>query len=173
MLKKITIRPAFIACALLSLIIAVMAQAPSVSLRTLDGETVNLADTGGKVVVLSFGATWVPLSGRELPAYQKLADRYAGRRIDFYWVSINPTKTGARQSVTDEQLKAFAAKYRLKLTVLRDPDKTAFSALGVENVPTVVILDATGNIHHKHEGFDPDQADGYGEVSQVLDKLLK
>ncbi len=61
-----------------------VAQSPQVTLRSVDGQTFNLAASRGKVVVLSFGATWVPLTSRELPALQKLAERYAGRNVSFY-----------------------------------------------------------------------------------------
>ncbi|HZS03431.1 MAG TPA: TlpA disulfide reductase family protein [Blastocatellia bacterium] len=173
MFRKITIKQVLTIATLLILSIAVIAQAPSVSLRTVDGGSFNLADSRGKVVVLSFGATWVPLSGKELPALQKLADRYAGRNVDFYWVSTNSLKTGTRTYAADADLKAFAAKNGLKMTVLRDPDQAAYRALGVDALPTLVIIDGAGKVQHKHTGFDTDQPDGYAEDSQILDKLVK
>ncbi len=173
MLTKNSIRHALIFASIFILSTAAIAQAPAITLRTLDGGNVSLADSRGKVVVLAFGATWVPLSSKELPALQKLADRYAGRKVDFHWVSINSLKAGARTSATDAELKAFVTKHGLKLSVLRDPDQAAYRALGVDALPTLVIIDREGKVAHKHVGFDPDQADGYGEVSQMLDKLLK
>ncbi|MFN7946708.1 MAG: TlpA disulfide reductase family protein [Blastocatellia bacterium] len=171
--RKKIIRFALTLTFTLALAIGALAQTPSVTLRTTDGGSFNLADKRGRVVVLAFGATWVPLSSKELPALQKLADRYAGRKVDVYWVSINSAKPGARNAATDAELKAFATRNGLRLPVLRDPDQAAFRALGVENLPTLIIIDREGKVAHKHVGFDPDQADGYGEVSQELDKLLK
>lgn len=173
MLRNNKIRQFLIAIILSVFSVAALAQSPAVSLRSVDGATVNLADQRGKVVVLAFGATWVPLSAKELPALQKLADRYAGRNVSFYWVSINSLKSGTRTYAADADLKAFATKYGLKLTVLRDPDQTAFRAFSVESLPTLVVLDRNGGVQHKQVGFDTDQPDGYGEVSQVLDRLVK
>ncbi len=173
MINQTTIRNAFTVVLIIIFAIEASAQVPSITLRTVDGGNFNLTDNRGKVIVLAFGATWVPLSSKELPALQKLADRYAGRKVDFHWVSINSLKAGARTSATDTELKAFATKSGLKLSVLRDPDQAAYRALGVDALPTLVIIDRDGKVAHKHVGFDPDQADGYGEVSQMLDKLLK
>ncbi|HYE72470.1 MAG TPA: redoxin domain-containing protein, partial [Blastocatellia bacterium] len=97
---------AFALIALLA--IAISAQAPQVTLRTLDGGSFNPASQRGKVIVLSFGATYVPMASKELPALQKLADRYSARGAEFYWVSVNSAKPGARYTATDAEIKDFA-----------------------------------------------------------------
>src|SRR5262249_48869377 len=135
--------------------------------------TFNLADQRGKVVVLSFGATWVPLANKELPALQKLADRYAGRGVVVYWVSTNGTKPGTKTYSSDAELEAFAGQNGLRLPVLRDPDQTAYRALGLNALPTLVIIDRDGRVYRKLVGFDPEQAEPYGEVIRILDQLLK
>jgi len=153
--------------------VTALAQAPQVALRSTDGSTVNLAESKGKIVVLLFGATWAPMAPKELPALQKLADRYAGRSVSFYWVSINSAKAGAKNYATDAELQAFAQKHGLRLKVLRDPDQATYRAFGVDALPTTVILNREGQVHRKHVGFDPEQAEPFGEVIRSLDQLLK
>lgn len=143
------------------------------TLRSTDGRAVNLADAKGKIIVLSFGGTWLPMTSKELPALQKLADRYATRGVQVYWVSINSDKQGARNYAADADLQAFAQKNNFKLTVLRDPDQQAYKAFGLDAVPTIVILNRDGKLAHKHVGFGTDQGEGYGEVIRELDQLLK
>lgn len=143
------------------------------TLRSTDGRAVNLADAKGKIIVLSFGGTWLPMTSKELPALQKLADRYATRGVQVYWVSINSDKQGARNYAADADLQAFAQKNNFKLTVLRDPDQQAYKAFGLDAVPTIVILNRDGKLVHKHVGFGTDQGEGYGEVIRELDQLLK
>jgi peroxiredoxin len=155
------------------LALAASAQAPQVTLTTLDGRAVNLAEQRGKLLVLSFGATWVPLASKELPALQKLADRYAERGVQVYWVSVNSAKAGAKNFASDEELQAFAEKRGLRASVLRDPEQAAYRAFGVDALPTVVILDRQGKLVRKHVGFDPDQGEAYGAVIKELDALLK
>ncbi len=143
------------------------------NLRSTDGGTVNLADAKGKIVVLSFGGTWLPMASKELPALQKLADRYATRSVQVYWVSINSDKQGARNYAADADLQAFGQKNNIRLTILRDPDQQAYKAFGLDAVPTIVILDRDGKLVRKHIGFGTEQGEGYAEVIRELDQLLK
>jgi peroxiredoxin len=152
---------------------AALAQSPSVTFRSMDGHEVRLADLKGKVVVISFGGTWVPLASKELPALQKIADRYSSRGVQVYWVSINSAKPGARNYATDADLQAFAQKYNLKIPVLRDPDQAAYKAFGLDAVPSVVLIDRQGNVAHKQVGFGTDQGEAYGELIRVIEQLLK
>jgi len=152
---------------------AALAQSQSATFRSVEGREIKLADLKGKVVIMSFGGTWVPMASRELPAFQKLADRYSSRGVQAFWVSINSAKPGARNYASDADLQAFAQKYNLKVTALRDPDQTAYKAFGLDAVPTVVIIDQQGNLAHKHVGFGADQGEAYGELIRVIERLLK
>ncbi len=152
---------------------ATLTQSLSATFRSVDGREVRLADQKGKVVVMSFGGTWVPLASKELPALQKLADRFSFRGVQVYWVSINSSKPGARNYASDADLQTFAQKHNLKITALRDPDQTAYKSFGLDAVPTVVIIDQQGNLAHKHVGFGADQGEAYGELIRVIERLLK
>lgn len=169
-IKTMTVTVALFLASFFLISINAMAQG---TLRSTDGRAVNLADAKGKIIVLSFGGTWLPMTSKELPALQKLADRYATRGVQVYWVSINSDKQGARNYATDADLQAFAQKNNFKLTVLRDPDQQAYKAFGLDAVPTIVILNRDGKLAHKHVGFGTDQGEGYGEVIRELDQLLK
>lgn len=158
--------------ALLALVaLSVSARAQS-TLNSVEGRAVNLDDFKGKVVVLSFGGTWVPLASKELPALQRLADRYAARGVQVYWVSINSAKPGARNYASDAELQDFARKNNLRLGVLRDPEQKLYDSYGLDAVPTIVILDKTGKVVRKQVGFGAD-GEGYGEIFRELDQALK
>jgi peroxiredoxin len=150
---------------------AVVAQAPNVTLRGVDGSSFSVAENKGKVIVLSFGATWVPMTSKELPALQKLVNAHP--KASFYWVSTNAAKAGEKNFAADADLQAFATKYGLKIPVLRDADKAAYRAFGLTSLPSLIVIDQAGNIKLKHEGFDPDQAEPFGDVSQVINQLTK
>src|SRR5262245_19077149 len=143
------------------------------ALQSTDGSTVNLETLRGKIVVLSFGGTWVPLTARELPALQKLADRNAARGVQVYWVSINSDKQGARNYISNTDLQAFVQKNGLRAPVLRDPEQRLYKELGLDALPTVVILDRQGKVVRKHVGFGTDAGEAYGEIQRELDQLLK
>lgn len=170
-LRRMQFALTFAFVALLAL--TVTAQAPQVSLKTIDDRTISSAEWQGKIVVLSFGATWVPLAAKELPALQKLAERYAARGVQVYWVSVNSATPGAKGYSTNADLSALAEKNGFRGRVLRDADKAAYRAYGVDALPTVVILNKDGQVARKLVGFDPDQGEAYAAVMKELDQLLK
>src|SRR6185369_3512379 len=47
----------------------------------------------------------------------------------------------SKNFASDEQLRAFSNKYGLKVTVLRDPDGVVSKKFGVDQLPSIVILD--------------------------------
>jgi peroxiredoxin len=57
------------------------------SLRSVDGQTITSDSLRGEVVVLAFGASWLPLSKTQLQGVRKLADQYSSRGVVVYWVS--------------------------------------------------------------------------------------
>jgi peroxiredoxin len=143
--------------------------APDFSLRSIDGETVTSASLRGEVVVLAFGASWLPLTKNQLDAVKKLADQYAGRGVAVYWVSTESESPKSKNYASDEQLRALAQKY--KATVLRDPDGAVSKRLGVDQLPSVVIIDKQGNVADSIGGMDP-TVDLAKQLAQRLSKLL-
>src|SRR6266566_5325593 len=95
-------------------------QSPEFSLRALDGPAVTSASLRGEVVVLAFGASWLPLTRNQMESLKKLADQYAGRGVAVYWISTESDSPKSRNFVDDNQLRELGRKY--KITVLRDPD---------------------------------------------------
>src|SRR5213083_2046312 len=101
----------------------VFAQNPvAFSLHTIDGQTITSDSLRGEVVVMAFGASWLPLSKMQLQGIRKLADEYSDRGVVVYWVSTESEDPKSKNFASDTQLRAFAQKYGLKVTVLRDPD---------------------------------------------------
>ena len=142
------------------------------SLRSIDGQTVTSQSLRGEVVVMAFGASWLPLSRTQLQGVKKLANQYVQRGVVVYWVSTEPDNNKAKNYASDEQLRAFSKKYGLDVTVLRDPDMVAAKKLGVDELPSVVILDKQGNVSGEViKGLDPD-GNLMGQLASQLDKIL-
>ena len=142
------------------------------SLRSVDGQTVTSSSLRGEVVVLAFGASWLPLSRTQLQGVRKLADEYADRHVVVYWVSTESDDPKSKNYASDEQLRAFAQKYGLKVTVLRDHDGVVSKKFGVDQLPSIVILDKEGNISGAPiGGLDP-SGNLAGQLASRLDKLL-
>ena len=142
------------------------------SLRSIDGQTVTSDSLRGEVVVLAFGASWLPLSKTQLQGVRKLADEYSDRGVVVYWVSTESADPKSKNFASDEQLRAFAQKYGLKVTVLRDPDGVVSKKLSVDQLPSIVILDKEGNASGPPiGGLDPN-GNLAAQLAPRLDKLL-
>ena len=142
------------------------------SLRSIDGQTVTSASLHGEVVVLAFGASWLPLSRTQLQGVRKFADDYSNRGVVVYWVSTESENPKSKNYASDEQLKAFAQKYGLKVTVLRDPDGVISKKFGIDQLPSIVILDKQGNVAAGPiSGLDPN-GNLASQLATHLDKIL-
>ncbi len=144
-------------------------QATEFSLRSIDGGAVTSNSLRGEVVVLAFGASWLPLTRNQMEAVKKLADQYAGRGVAVYWVSTESETPKSKNYAADEALRELSRKY--KVTVLRDPDGVVSKKLGVDQLPSVVIIDKQGNVAATIGGMDP-TADLAKQLAERLNKIL-
>src|SRR5436190_15460761 len=139
------------------------------SFRAMDGQPVSSESLRGEVVVLVFGASWLPLTKSQMEAVKKLADQYAGRGVAVYWVSTESESPKSKNYVADEQLRELGRKY--KVTVLRDSEGAVSKKLGVDQLPSVVIIDKQGNVAATIGGMDP-TADLAKQLAERLNKIL-
>ena len=151
----------------------VFAQNPvEFSLRTIDGQTITSDSLRGEVVVMAFGASWLPLSKTQLQGVRKLADEYSDRGVVVYWVSTESEDPKSKNFASDDQLRAFATKYGLKVTVLRDPDGATSKKFGVDQLPSFVIIDKHGSAGEPIGGLDPN-GNLASQLAERLDRVLQ
>jgi peroxiredoxin len=142
------------------------------SFRSIDGPTITSSSLRGEVVVLAFGASWLPLSKTQLQGIRKLADEYADRGVVVYWVSTESEDSKSKNFASDDQLRGFSQKYGLKVTILRDPDGATSKKLGIDQLPSIVILDKQGRmVGDKIGGLDPN-GNLAGQLAKRLDEVL-
>ena len=141
------------------------------SLHSIDGQTITSESLRGEVVVLAFGASWLPLSKAQLQGIRKLADEYSDRGVVVYWVSTESEDQKSKNFASDEQLRGFAQKYGLKVTVLRDPDGSTSKKFGIDQLPSIVIIDKQGNASEPIGGLDPN-GNLANQLASRLDKVL-
>jgi peroxiredoxin len=141
------------------------------SLHSIDNQTITSDSLRGEVVVLAFGASWLPLSKAQLQGVRKLADEYSDRGVVVYWVSTESEDPKSKNFASNDQLRAFAQKYGLKVTVLRDPDGITSKKFGIDQLPSIVILDKQGNASEPIGGLDPN-GNLANQLASRLDKVL-
>lgn len=147
-------------------------QMVSFSLQRLEGGMLTSSELTGRVVLLAIGAKSSPLDRYLLPQLATVASKMRGKPVEVIWVSTDGTKAGARGSATDEEIRAFAQKYRFDGTILRDPGHTLDHQLGISQLPALLILDQKGQLSAPPRmGLDP-ESDITKDLTAQIDRLL-
>lgn len=143
------------------------------TLRSINGQSLGSGEWRGQVVVLAVGASWLPMSRKQAQGVRKLANDYGKRGVVVYWVSTDSELPKSKNYASDEQLKEFARRHDLNVTVLRDPDAAAVKRLGVDQLPAIIILDKSGRIYRSPiTGLDA-EGDLSDQLAEPLNELLR
>lgn len=156
----------------LSMVFAALTVSAQTSLTSLDGGKKDIEDQNGKVVVLAFGASWLPLSGKQAEYANSIAKKYAGKNVAVFFVMTDSNAPRSKNFASNEALLKFASANKVAVPVLRDPDgSSTFEKFGVDQVPSFVILDKNGRKVEVFGGIDP-KWDITVPISRTIDRLL-
>ena len=138
-------------------------RAPAYEVYSLAGDTINISDYKGSVVVLNVWATWCGPCVREMPALERLHRELAPLGLEVIAVSVDEFDAEAR-------VKQFGDKFKLTFPLLLDPTGNIQTAYTVNGLPTTFIIGKDGRIRQRlvgaREWADPD-------VVADLKKLLE
>lgn len=153
----------FIVAALALFVISLHAQdvLPDVSIKTLDGESVNLQDYGqnDKITIISFWATWCSPCKKELDA---IADMYEGWQED-YDVELLAITIDTQRALA--KVPGMVESKGWDYTILSDANQDLQKALNFQTVPYTLVVDKSGNVVYTHSGYLP------GDEYELEDKL--
>ncbi len=114
------------------------------SLGLKDGRTIRMSSLKGKVVFINFWASWCPPCRAEFPGMIKLYNRFKDDdRIIFLFVNEDDNLQTAEEYLNREN-------YQLPLALNQDGIP---SAIYSGNLPTTIVLNKTGQLRYRHEGF--------------------
>lgn len=133
-------------------------EAPDFKLTTLDGKEVQLSEMRGKAVMLNFWGTWCPPCRTEMPAMQKIYEKYKSKGFEILAVNI---------AETDIAVSNFAHQYKLTFPIPMDRNKEVVRLYKIGPLPSSIFIDAQGKITQVIEGpLDTSQLELY--VNQIL-----
>lgn len=137
------------------------APAPAVSLTDVSGNTVELSDFKGRLVVVNLWATWCEPCLREMPSLERLQSKL-GDRIAVLGVSQD---RGGNKTV-----EPFIAKLGLKsVKIFIDPKSVVGRAFEVRGLPTSLLIDRDGKLLGRVEGAAEWDSP---KIMAVLDRFL-
>jgi peroxiredoxin len=133
--------------------------APSWTTTDFDGKPHALTDYRGKVVVLDFwyrGCTWCV---RCMPQIKQLVEEFRGQNVAILGMS--------NDEAADAQF--VIEKAQLNYPTLRDEKQAIrISFQTPSSYPTMIVVDAQGNVRHVHLGYSPTLRQEIGGVIRDL-----
>ncbi len=115
------------------------------TLTALDGSRTSLSSFKGKVVLLSFWATWCGPCKQELPSMQALYQKMKAKGLEVVGVDLAEEK---------QLVSRFVKTNGLSFPILLDSDVSVGSAWGASSIPTNYLLDRSGRVIARVVGFD-------------------
>jgi thiol-disulfide isomerase/thioredoxin len=120
------------------------APGPAISLTDPAGNTVDLSDFKGKLVLVNLWATWCEPCLREMPSLERLQSRL-GERIAI--LAVSEDRGGSKI------VEPFLDKLGLKsVRTYIDPKSAVGSAFEVRGLPTSILIDREGKVLGRVEG---------------------
>lgn len=136
--------------------------APDFYLKDLDENPVKLSSLRGRVVVLTFWASWCAPCKEELVSLDALYRRYRNKGLTVLAVSVDRTRDAA---------KNYILKHPVSYPVLHDEQSLVSRRLyHVFGVPATVVIDKRGMIAGKRYG-EPDWMKP--EIRSEIERLLR
>jgi len=117
-------------------------------MKDLSGETISSSGFPGKVVLLSFWATWCPPCRLEIPELIDLQKRYKDR-LQIIGISMDDTDTPAEV----KHVHDVATELGINYPVILADQKLIDEYGGVPALPTTFVLNTNGRVVQKHMGL--------------------
>ena len=131
--------------------------------KTAAGKRFRLKDMAGKWVLFTFGASWCEPCRKELPAWDKIAPKLAGKVL-FVAVNINNDMEEGKQFIESLKLRRIFPVY------LPDEDSPALKAYDPARMPSTFLIDPEGIVRLVQYGYHPGEED---KLAQTLLALTK
>lgn len=130
--------------------------------KTGTGKKARIGQFKGRVVVLSFGASWCEPCKKELPALGKLSRKLRAMKSKAVVITIN----------TDDELdvgQKFMRGFDLGCAKAGyDSNQQAVGIYGPKTQPSTYVIDGNGIVRHIHAGYRPGDED---TIAAWVDKL--
>ena len=138
---------------------------PSASLKTLDGQNVDLISfaNNGKILIISMWATWCAPCKKELDAIAEVYEDWQNNyNVELLAITIDTQRQLAK-------VKPMVESKGWTFTVLSDANNQMRNTLGVVNIPQTFLVNHNGEIVYRHTGYSPgDEADLEDEIRRLV-----
>jgi peroxiredoxin len=138
--------------------------APEFSLAGIDGQTYDLNQLRGKVVLVTFWSTRCNICHSELPNMNRLATRYKGQQVVFLGLTMeNDAKVASYLKANQFDFTVVPNSFGAVLQYA-DRDRAGNIAMGF---PAFYLIDQNGVVRMKSSGWDKTS-----EIDSQISRLL-
>jgi len=109
---------------------------PEFTLTDLAGKSWTFSELGGKVVLVSFWATWCPPCRKEMPDLDALYGRFSAKGLVVLGISDEEA----------DKVSPFIREHKVSFPVMLDPGRKAHEAFVVEGIPKSFVYDREGKL---------------------------
>jgi thiol-disulfide isomerase/thioredoxin len=121
---------------------------PDLTLETMEGGSIDLADQEGRVLLVNFWATWCAPCREEIPDLNALQAELGGDGLRVIGIALD------RQG--REKVEPFAEKLSIEYPIVIDAEGTAESEFGpIPGLPTTIVVGPDGQITKRVVGIFP------------------
>jgi peroxiredoxin len=106
------------------------------TLKELNGQSWNLKEQRGKVVVLNFWATWCPPCRKEMPDLESLYQQFKNQGLVILAISDEDAA----------KVKPFIAERKITYPVLLDPGRMVNELFQIQGIPKTFVYDRSGKL---------------------------
>jgi len=131
----------------------------NLQIRSIQGESLNLADLKGRAVLLTFWASWCVPCRLEIPHLKMLFEKYKGKGLQIVAISIDEEAANARALASDNKLPYFVSI-----------DPVVGKRFTEEGIPLGLFIDKTGILRYRKLGYEEGDE---REIELVITELLK
>jgi len=117
------------------------------SLRSVNGDYVNLSTIKAKVIIVDFWDTWCPPCKVEIPGFISLYKKYHSKGLEILGLALG------RRGVGDVLDFVTQKGINYPCYIASDDIISAFG--GIRGIPTTFVLNSKGEIYRKYVGMRP------------------
>lgn len=130
-------------------------------LKNLDNQTISYKVVKGETLtVIDFWATWCKPCIKSIPKLVEISEEFQDQGVSFVGISIDGPRNLAK-------VKPFARSLGVTYPILLDTNSEVMGKLGVQAIPSLLIINSADEIVYFHEGYKP------GEEIAIRNEIIK
>ena len=139
-------------------------KASNFALKDLNGETVQLKDFSGKILIIDFWATWCKPCLASFPAMKKAQKELENTNVKFVFINTFENQIDSDNSALTEKIIQLSKKKNFtEFDILLDKEDPKIGSYqtstdyNVKEIPVKFIIDQGGNLRYKSIGFGSEE----------------